>query len=199
MQFVPGISSAQTMPASPGPTAVGRETYSHRCRDSVRPSSFLFHFYYDGFIWKVREKSTRQSLGIAGGTADVSLRGFLPEWALHAMKWVAVFVIPLGMLWFAEIHSRRGKLERLASIVADLPSSVGAHFNYATELQNARRVDALNPRLAQPHNYLGKVFMPEGNPSQAIAQFEEALRLHSDFPEAEQNLRVAKETSAQSP
>jgi len=64
------------------------------------------------------------------------------------------------------------------------------HFEKASEL---------NPKLAQPHNYLGKVLMDEGNISQAIAQFEEALRLHPDFPEAEQNLRTAKGTSAQSP
>src|SRR6266480_1706830 len=41
----------------------------------VVTASALLHFYYDGFIWKVREKSTRQSLGISGGTADVSAKG----------------------------------------------------------------------------------------------------------------------------
>jgi hypothetical protein len=41
--------------------------------------------------------------------------------------------------------------------------------------------------------------MRDGNTSDAIAQFEEALRLHPDFPEAEENLRVAKEARAQSP
>src|SRR5204863_417130 len=76
-----------------------------RILTGVVTASALLHFYYDGFIWKVREKSTRQSLGIAGGTADVSLGGFLPGWALHAARWVAVFVIPLGMLWFAEVRS----------------------------------------------------------------------------------------------
>jgi Flp pilus assembly protein TadD len=311
----------------------------------VVTASALLHFYYDGFIWKVREKSTRQLLGIAGGTADVSLGGFLPGWALHGAKWVAIFVIPLGILWFAEMRSSQGKLERLGAIVADLPTSTRAHVNYATELQAAGRddeaakefgeairlnpgsakahvslgslltakgdlgeaerhfeqalriepknaeyhsgyaylldqlgrkdqaasesemairlapksaqaqygfgaflekhgepeeaiakyrqalqldpsyVDAhidlgtlllekgelpearehlekaseLNPKLAQPHNYLGKILMSQGNVSGAIAQFEEALRLHPDFPEAEENLRVAKATSAQSP
>ena len=310
----------------------------------VVTASALLHFYYDGFIWKVREKSTRQSLGIAGGTADVSLGGFLPGWAWHGAKWVAIFVIPVGLLWFAEIRSGRGKLERLGAIVADLPTSARAHVNYGTELQEAGRQDeavkqfteairlnpgsakahvslasllttngelgeaeshfeqalriepknaeyhsgyaylldqlgrkdqaaaesetairlapkspqahygygaflekhgqpgaamakyrqalqcdpnyvdahidlgnllfetgqtveakdhfqkasVLNPKLAQPHNYLGKVFMREGNIPQAIDQFEEALRLHPDFPEAEENLRIAKGTSAQS-
>ena len=65
--------------------------------------------------------------------------------------------------------------------------------------EHFQKASALNPKLAQPHNYLGKVFMRQGNVSQAIAQFEEALRLHPDFPEAEENLRVAKGTGAQSP
>jgi Flp pilus assembly protein TadD len=36
--------------------------------------------------------------------------------------------------------------------------------------------------------------MREGDVAQAVLQFEEALRLHPDFPEAEQNLRIAKES-----
>ena len=30
--------------------------------------------------------------------------------------------------------------------------------------------------------------------TQAVMQFEEALRLHPDFPEAEENLRIAKQS-----
>jgi len=311
-----------------------------RVLTGVVTASALLHFYYDGFIWKVRERSTRQSLGISGGTADVSTNAFLPGWALHGAKWVAGFVIPLAMLWFTEVHSAQGKLERLGAIVADLPSSVRAHFNYATALQEAGRpdeaagefsaglrlnpnsakthvnlaalsmekgklddaqthyeqalriepnnaeyhsghayvleqlgrddqaaaecetsirlapksaqahysygaflekrgkleeaiaqyreasqldprlVDAhldlgnllfekgelaeakshfqqasnINPKLAQPHNYLGKVFMREGDAAEAVSQFEEALRLHPDFPEAEENLRIARDS-----
>jgi Tfp pilus assembly protein PilF len=158
-----------------------------RILTGVVTASALLHFYYDGFIWKVREKSTRQSLGIAGGTADVSLSGFLPGWALHGAKWVAIFMIPLGVLWFAEIHSGRGKLDRLASIVADLPTSVRAHVNYATELQDAGRADEaakefsealrLNPGSAKTHVNLGSLLMAKGDLDDAQNHFEQALRI----------------------
>ncbi len=41
--------------------------------------------------------------------------------------------------------------------------------------------------------------MREGNAPEAIAQFEQALRLHPDFPEAEENLRLAKAGDPQFP
>jgi tetratricopeptide (TPR) repeat protein len=153
----------------------------------VVTASALLHFYYDGFIWKVREKSTRQSLGIAGGTGDVSLGGFLPGWALHGAKWVAIFVIPLGVLWFAEVQSGRGKLERMRSIVADLPTSARAHVNYATELQEAGRADEavkefseairLNPRSVKAHVNLGSLLMAKGELNEAQRHFEHGLRI----------------------
>ena len=159
----------------------------------VVTASALLHFYYDGFIWKVREKSTRQSLGIAGGTADVSLGGFLPGWALHGAKWVAVFVIPLGMLWFAEVHSARGKLDRLASIAADLPTSARAHVNYATELQEAGRTDEaakefseairLNPGSAKAHVNLGSLLAAKGQLDEAQSHFERALKIEPNNAE----------------
>jgi len=164
-----------------------------RILTGVVTASALLHFYYDGFIWKVREKSTRQSLGISGGTADVSLGGFLPGWALHAVKWVAVFVIPLGMLWFAEVHSARGKLDRLAAIVADLPTSARAHVNYATELQEAGRADEaanefseairLNPSSAKAHVNLGSLLMARGQLDDAQSHFEQALRIEPNNAE----------------
>ena len=158
-----------------------------RILTGVVTASALLHFYYDGFIWKVREKSTRQSLGIAGGTADVSLGGFLPGWALHGAKWVAIFVIPIGILWFAEVQSSRGKLERLGSIVADLPTSARAHVNYGTELQEAGRADEaakefaeavrLNPGSAKAHVNLASLLIAKGEFDPAQSHFEQALRI----------------------
>jgi tetratricopeptide (TPR) repeat protein len=158
-----------------------------RILTGVVTASALLHFYYDGFIWKVREKSTRQSLGIAGGTADISRGNFLPSWVLHGARWVAVFVIPLGMLWFAELHGARGKLDRLASIVADLPTSARAHVNYATELQDAGRTGEaakefseairLSPDSAKSHVNLGSLLTANGQLDEAQKHFEQALRI----------------------
>ena len=164
-----------------------------RILTGVVTASALLHFYYDGFIWKVREKSTRQSLGITGGATDVSKDAFLPSWALHGAKWVAVFVIPLAALWFAEVHSAQGKLERLSAIVADLPSSVRAHFNYATALQEAGRTDEaaghfsaalrLNPGSAKGHVNLAGLLMEQGKLDEAQTHFEQALRIEPNNAE----------------
>jgi tetratricopeptide (TPR) repeat protein len=164
-----------------------------RILTGVVTASALLHFYYDGFIWKVREKSTRQSLGITGGATDPSKNAFLPSWALHGAKWVAVFVIPLVALWFTEVRSAQGKLERLSAIVADLPSSVRAHFNYATALQEAGRTDEaaghfsealrLNPGSAKGHVNLAGLLMEQGKLDDAQTHFEQALRIEPNNAE----------------
>ena len=164
-----------------------------RILTGVVTASALLHFYYDGFIWKVREKATRQSLGISGGTADASAGAFLPSWVLHGVKWVGVFVIPLTALWFTEVHSAQGKLERLGAIVADLPSSVRAHFNYATALQEAGRADEaavefahtlrLNPASAKAHVNLAAMLMGQGKLDDAKTHFEQALQIEPNNAE----------------
>src|SRR5438046_3052652 len=58
-------------------------------------ASGVLYFYYVGFIWKVREKSKLQSVGLAGGTADLNVGGLLPGWALHGSKLAVAFVLPL--------------------------------------------------------------------------------------------------------
>jgi len=108
------------------------------------------------------------------------------------------------------------KHERLEEAIAQYrqalqadPRFVDAHIDLASalfakgELREAKthylEATRLDPKLAQPHNYLGKIFMQEGDAPQAIAQFEQALHLHPDFPEAEENLRLAKASDPQFP
>src|SRR5438045_3145876 len=121
-------------------STIGMETLTRMLTGLVAASGLL-HFYYDGFIWKVREKSTRQSLGLAGGTADSNLGGFLPSWALHGSKWAVAFVIPLTAMWFGKVYRAAPPVERTAHVAADLPASARAHYNYGAALQQFGRLD----------------------------------------------------------
>src|SRR5213082_3046644 len=117
------------------------ETIKHVLTGVVSASALL-HFYYDGFIWKVRESSTRQSLGLSGGTAEVSPHGIFHGWLLHGAKWVAAFVVPLGALWLWQLHSAVPALQRTAWVVQDLPIGARQHYEYAKSLQRDGQLDA---------------------------------------------------------
>jgi tetratricopeptide (TPR) repeat protein len=145
---------------------LGMETVK-RILTGVVTASTLLHFYYDGFIWKVRERSTRQSLGLAGGTTDVSLGGFLPSWAVHGLKWAAVFVLPLSALWFWQTHLSVPELQRRAWLAADVPNGAKQHFDYGVALQKESRWE------------------------EAEKQYKTALRFYPADPKAHMNLAVA--------
>jgi len=165
---------------------LGIETVK-RILTGVVTASTLLHFYYDGFIWKVRERSTRQALGLAGGTADVSLGGILPSWAWHGFKWVAVFVVPLSALWFWQTHLMVPELQRRAWLVADVPSGAKQHFDYGVALQKEGRWEEaeeqykvalrFNPAAPKSHMNLAVVLTAQAKFDEAVPHMEEALRL----------------------
>src|SRR5213595_102356 len=165
---------------------IGMDTVK-RILTGVVTASTLLHFYYDGFIWKVRERSTRQSLGLAGGTADVSLGGMLPGWAWHGLKWVAVFVLPLGALWFWQTHLAVPEVQRQAWLVADVPSGAKQHFDYGVALQKEGRWEEaekqyesalrFNPADPKWHMNLAVVLTAQAKFDAAAPHMEEALRL----------------------
>src|SRR5262249_9009940 len=158
-----------------------------RILTGVVTASTLLHFYYDGFIWKVRERSTRQSLGLSGGTADVSLGGFLPSWAWHGLKWVAVFVVPLSALWFWQTNVNVPELQRHAWLVADVPNGAKQHFDYGVALQKENRLEEaeeqykialrFNPAGPKTHMNLAVALMAQAKFDEAVPHMQEALRL----------------------
>jgi Flp pilus assembly protein TadD len=154
----------------------------------VVAASGLLHFYYDGFIWKVRERSTREHLGLAGGTAGPQAEPFLPSWLLHGLKWAVVFVVPLSLLWIGQIRSTTPEVERAASVVHDLPTSERAHLRYGSALEDENHFDEaaaqyrvalrLNPATEQSHYRWGQVFVAESKLSEAASEME--LAVHDD-------------------
>src|SRR3989441_2854021 len=142
-----------------------------RVLTGVVAASGLLHFYYDGFIWKVRERSTREHLGLAAGNVSAASREFLPSWLLHGLKWATVFVIPLGALWLGQTRSTTPEVERAASVVQDVPASARARVRYGLALQKADRFDEaeeqfrialrMDPTAEKAHYGLGHVLLAE--------------------------------------
>jgi tetratricopeptide (TPR) repeat protein len=168
-----------------------------RILTGVVTASTLLHFYYDGFIWKVRERSTRQSLGLSGGTADVSLGGILPSWAWHGLKWVAIFVLPLSALWFWQTHLNVPELQRRAWLAADVPNGAKQHFDYGVALQKEGRWKEAEEeyRTALRFNHAGPksqmnlaiVLMAQAKFDEAAPHMEAALRLQPNDGEVHLN------------
>ena len=157
-----------------------------RVLTGVVAASGLLHFYYDGFIWKVRDRSTRENLGLAAGKAAAARREILPIGLLHGLKWVGVFVIPLGALWIGQTHSKTPEVEQTARIASDLPDSARAHWKYGYSLHKADRLDEaaeqyrialrLNPNEKEVHFGLGQILAAQSQLSEARSELEEALR-----------------------
>ena len=171
---------------------IGMETIT-RVLTGVVAASGLLHFYYDGFIWKVREKSTRQSLGLTGGTADVNVGGFVPGWALHASKWAVAFVIPLGAMWFGKLYRAAPATDRTSYVAADLPSSARAHFNYGAALQQEGRLDEaekqynaalrFDPNYVKVYVNLGQLFVSKDKLDEAKKNYTKAIELEPQIGE----------------
>jgi len=157
-----------------------------RVLTGVVAASGLLHFYYDGFIWKVRERSTRENLGLAGGNVSAPSREFLPSWALHGLKWIGAFVIPLGALWVGQVLSNTSEVEQRAWIASDLPNSARAHWRYGFSLHKSDRLDEaaeqceialrLNPKEKDVHYSLGQIRAAQSRLDDARNELEEAAR-----------------------
>lgn len=117
----------------------------------------LLHYYLDGFIWKIREKDTRQALGMDTRETPVASPVLIPAWALHALLWL-LFIVPVSFFFLMESKASVARpLDVFEKLAATFPSSSPAQYEFGRELQIAGRLQ------------------------EAKAQFEHALELEPDF------------------
>ena len=163
-------------------------------------ASALLHFYYDGFIWKVRESSTRESLGVAGGaTATESAVTLLKTpWLRHAGRW-AVLAIPFGLLCMAQARDwRMNDLERREQVALAFPRDGQAQLDFGKVLHEQSRLDeagaryeaaaGLNPSLPSLDYYRGLLAGDRGDIATAEAAYRRELARDPRAAEAETNL-----------
>ena len=163
-------------------------------------STFL-HFYFDGFIWQVREKDFRQGMGIQAGagtpvkgSSGTTSSGWLPP----GWKW-AFFVVPAAVLGAAEYRTTKLPLLEQARIVAEilparwqasavagsLEKSAGAVDQAREHLQRAM---ALNPSYAYGEVMLGDIFSQRGESDLALQHYSRAVALNPQIYDAQYRL-----------
>jgi Flp pilus assembly protein TadD len=191
-------------------SAISAESIRHGLIGIVTASALL-HFYYDGFIWKVRETQTRKMLGIEGAGANaLASPRLLPAWIRHGLRW-AVLVVPFGALCAAQLVGRVVPLlERTEKVAEVLPQDPKAQLNYGKALHEAGRIEeairkyefaiARDPSLAEAEFYLGLARRDLGDLDQALEHYERSFRLDPKNGKSESNVAnvlVAKDRRAE--
>lgn len=179
-------------------SAITAESIRHVLIGIVTASALL-HFYYDGFIWKVREPQTRKMLGIEGaGAASLASPGLWPAWARHSLRWAAL-VIPFGALCAAQLVGRVvPPIERTAKVAEVLPQDAKAQLNYGKALHEAGRIEeamkkyefaiSRDPSLAKAEFYLGLGWKDLGDLDRAQEHYERSFSLDPTNGKCESNL-----------
>jgi tetratricopeptide (TPR) repeat protein len=167
----------------------------------VVTASALLHFYYDGFIWKVRETQTRAMLGIDNsGVGTLPAPRAWPSWVKHGLRW-AVLAIPVAALCAAQLGGRVvPAIERTAKVAEILPQDAQAQLNYGKALHEAGRIDEAiqryeeaikrNPKLAEAEFYLALAWYYLKDYDKSIEHHERALQL--DPKKGEWEFRLAR-------
>jgi len=165
----------------------------------VVTASALLHFYYDGFIWKVREPQTRTMLGIEGaGAAALASPRLWPAWMRHSLRWAAL-VIPFGAICATQLAGRVvPPIERTAKFAEVLPRDPKAQLNYGKALHDAGRVHeaiaryefalSRDPSLAEAEFCLGVAWRDLGDLNQSQQHYERCLALDPKNGKCESNL-----------
>jgi len=170
-------------------------------------TSNLLHFYYDGFIWKVREASTRRSLGVGdrGESASVAPTGATAIAWRHWLSWLVL----AGLTWVLFLtESRRsergevGDLEMARAVVQQVPGSVPARNELARTLINvnqfpeamaqAEMAIRLEPDVYKSYVYRGVSRIESGRHQEGLADLLEAERRHARDAYLQYHLAMAK-------
>lgn len=140
----------------------------------------LLHYYYDGFVWKAREASLGQDLGLPGG-----LRAAVAPGLRHAARWL-LFAVPFGLALAVGGGRQFTPRERAEALVALAPGDFHERAELALLLAQAgeltqaadhyRASIAAHPDFAPVRANFGAALELAGDLDGARAQYEHALR-----------------------
>lgn len=146
--------------------------YFYRVGTAVVVSSGILHFYFEGFIWRVRDRSVQEALGIGQQAGP-------PRWRFqHAALWL-LFAAALGTMTYGQWTSTRTTLDIYKRITETVPDCWYSQYNLAVELEERGRLDeaaihfrkslAIYPKYTDSHLFLSHILMGRG-------EYEEVAR-----------------------
>ncbi len=169
-------------------------------------SSTLLHYYYDGVIWKVRQRETRAYLGVEEDPEPDRHREvfdlFKLNTGVHRLgnyiketgRQLLYFALPVALLTLVQLYWPVDAVqarEDFAEVFPDLP---GAHNNLGVayaghgDVERARqeyeKSVVLDPSFYEAHLNLGLVHARQGRMQEAHREYEIALQLKPDYVQA---------------
>ena len=168
-------------------------------------ASTMLHFYFDGFIWKIREQKTGAALGIRRTSGASSVEPAANPWLTpHAVKWATLFFLPLAVLFGLErraaaapLQERYENLTTLVPVSAEFHHNLGFAYREAGDLQAAesryRRAIELDPEYPRAHANLGIALLSQGAWEDAEGALRRALQLDDEYAAAHHNLGFIQE------
>ncbi len=190
-----GIASSFASVQLPEEVAAGSPLTQWLLRITL--ASALLHFYYDGFIWKVREANIRRDLGVQEGK-PATAPGSKPAAFRPAWLW-ALFIVPAAYLGLAQ---HRGWSPDFAAQMMNLAEAIpgnwkadfltGTYYKGRGEIGKAeahyRKAVAARPDFAMGHLFLGDILYKKGEIQGAIEEYRQSVELDPANPEGNGNL-----------
>ena len=154
----------------------------HRILMATFLTSTLLHYYFDGFIWKLREAKTQASLGIESRETRRSMFT-IPSAMRHGLLWL-LFLVPFFFMTVSQVVDSLARKETLEQqpekriiereqLVECAPASIKAHFQLARACEFNQEYD------------------------EAVRHYQEALELFPDYQLAKDHLARAQQMLAE--
>lgn len=168
-------------------------------------ASTMLHFYFDGFIWKIRETNTSAALGIRRTSGASPVEPAANPWLTpHAIKWAGLFFLPLAVLFGLERRAAAAPLEeRYENLTTLVPESAEFHHNLGFAYREGgdpeaaearyRRAIEIDPEYPRAHANLGIALLSQGEWEEAEGALRRALRLDDEYAAAHHNLGFIQE------
>ncbi|HIL10894.1 MAG TPA: tetratricopeptide repeat protein, partial [Candidatus Latescibacteria bacterium] len=165
-------------------------------------TSTILHYYFDGFIWKMKDRKNQANLGIKveGGTDRIgagSLQAGLPRFRSYfreAGRQLVYFALPVAGLAFFQFYWTADEADAREKMVELFPDLAGAHNNLGVFYARLgdwnkasgeyRRALELDGGAYEAHKNLGLLYARQGLLDEAHAHYQQAIDHKPEYVEA---------------